>query len=101
MTTSTPTFDLDAYTREIERISNHDLVQRVADAVLRAATMAGSRFDDGVDDAKCGALYREAVRRGNPGLYDRGHNDACESQGHSSMCTEVTMPITVGDPTRS
>lgn len=59
-------------------LSDADLVEAVSDNVWNAAHYR--RY--GPHDANCSLLYREAVRRGNEGLYDTGYKRALRSAGH-------------------
>ncbi len=93
-------FDADAYGLRLRAMSNRELISEAGSRVLQAAVMARFRgpLNDGSADDMCDALYDEAVRRGNPDLYQRGFNSAASSQGHSGMTQPTPTPISHGEP---
>lgn len=90
---------IEEYQLRLRSMSNRSLIAESGAAILGAAVMAGFRCNDGYDDDKAYACYSEAVRRGNPDLYQRGFNDAVSSQGHQGMRSPTPTPIEVGEPT--
>lgn len=93
-------FDAQAYSERIAAMTNRELVNECGQRILGAAVMAKFRapLNDGSEDDRCDLLYAEAERRGNTDLYCRGFNSAAQSQGHSGMCSTITIPIEHGEP---
>lgn len=89
---------IEEYRERLKGLSNAELVDKSGAEILGAAVMARFRSNDGWADDCAGACYDEAVRRGNPDLYQRGYNEAVRSQGHLSLVGKVTTPVCVGEP---
>lgn len=94
-------YNKEDFTAEVQAMTNAELINRGAAAILNAAIMSGfSRYNTGKDDALCDAIYEECVRRGNVDLYQRAFNSVAESQGHTQLVQKVSAPVEVGEELR-
>lgn len=76
------------YQDELKSLSNRELIDRCETTIL-----SDSILSDAISRVKVDACYNEAVRRGNPDLYQRGYNRIAREFGEDLGRTDTEIPI--------
>lgn len=85
---------------DVRYLTNREIVAETASMVSEDAVLSSRGRGPGRAFYRASALYKEALRRGNSDLYQRGYNEAVCGYGHSRMMTPVATALNVGEEMR-